>query len=83
MELNVFSQLQLLVQRLRPDDTCVIAPASRLIQDLGLTSFEMMVLLCDIEETFNLTMEVDDMPKAVTLADLTSRLEKALNIVNG
>ena len=59
-----------------------IDPDSHLVHDLGLTSFEVMVLLCDIEETFRVVVEVNEIPKTLTFSNLATFLEERTSLVD-
>jgi len=53
-----------------------IKPESALVADLGLTSFDMMSLIIEFEEHFNIEISDKDIRKLITVADVAAYIEK-------
>lgn len=49
--------------------------ASTLAGDLCLSSLERMLIICDIEEAFNITISVEDLPLFITVGDMVNYLK--------
>ena len=51
-------------------DPGALQPESRLREDLGVSSLEMLGLVLALEENFGLTMNEEDLPQIVTFQDV-------------
>jgi len=51
---------------------------SRLFEDLHADSANVMILVMDIEEAFNITVDDDVLPRIRTVGDVVTYLEKAV-----
>lgn len=54
----------------RQDNDIDITPDSHLIRDLGVSSLEMMMIICKIEDYYNIKISLNDLQKAQTVLDL-------------
>ena len=53
-----------------------IGNSSRLIQDIGLSSFDVMGLVCSFEENFEIEIPDRDIAKVRTVQDIIDTIEK-------
>lgn len=65
-----FSKFCEILRGTMPDQTVVIRPNSRLVDDLCLCSFDMMVVLDEIERTTNTSVCLDNLISVKTVQDL-------------
>ena len=66
---------QLLADQLQID-VSTIKPESRLFEDLHADSANVMIMVMDIEEAFNITVDDDILPTVRTVGDIVAYLEK-------
>ena len=57
-------------------DPAQIKPESRLMEDLKADSANIMVMIMDLEDTFGITVEDDQIMKLKTVGDVVDYLEK-------
>lgn len=57
----------------RTDDE--ITPASRLAEDLDIDSFEILMLIGELEEEFNVSIGENQLDGVVTVGDIAAKLE--------
>ncbi len=75
---DIFDKVtELLVSQL-PVDKAVMKPESRMIEDLGADSANIMILICDVENEFNITVDNDVLGRIVTVDDLVKYLEQEI-----
>ena len=55
--------------------TMTITADSRLVEDLGLDSLDLVTVLMNLEDHFGLKIELDEVPSIQSVADLASHLE--------
>lgn len=53
-----------------------VTPESRLVEDLGADSANMMMLIMDLEAEFDLTVEDDVLARIKTVDDIVKYIEK-------
>jgi acyl carrier protein len=53
-----------------------VKPESRLVEDLGADSANMMMLIMDLEAEFDMTVEDDALTKIKTVDDIVKYIEK-------
>ncbi len=58
-------------------DTSALTPASRLREDLGMSSIGMLYMAMSLEEEFNISLNNDDFGRLLTLGDVIARVEGA------
>ena len=51
-------------------DPSALQPESRLREDLGVSSLEMLGLVLALEENFGLTIDEEDLPQIITFQDV-------------
>ena len=71
----MLDQLKEIIERyadVNPDD---IRGDTKLVEELGLTSFAVMGMMGDIEEAFDITVDEAELTDIVTLDDLIAYIE--------
>ncbi len=58
-------------------DPATITPESRLMEDLKADSANIMVMIMDLEDTFGITVEDDQIMKLHTVGDVVNYIAKA------
>lgn len=58
-------------------DTSALTPASRLREDLGMSSIGMLYMAMSLEEEFNISLNNDDFGRLLTVGDVIARVEGA------
>ena len=58
-------------------DPATIQPESRLMEDLKADSANIMVMIMDLEDTFGITVEDDQIMKLRTVGDVVEYIAKA------
>ena len=66
---------QIIVEQLGVDENQVDASAS-FIDDLGADSLDIVELIMDLEQEFNIEIPDEELPKVQTVADIVGYLEK-------
>ena len=56
-----------------------ISAEHRLAEDVGLTSISMLMLVINIEETFNIELPIKEASQCVTVGDIVKVIEGCLN----
>ncbi|MBR6257227.1 MAG: acyl carrier protein [Lachnospiraceae bacterium] len=56
-----------------------VSPSSAIKTDLGLDSFELMDLICLVEDTFGVEIEEDAYHSFVTVQDFCDHMEKLIS----
>lgn len=70
---------EILRDQLGIDDSQVITPETRLIEDLNCDSLDTVETLMAFEEEFDIEVTDEDADKCRTVADIVALLEKVLN----
>ncbi len=52
-----------------------ISPEDRLREDLGLDSFDTLMIGCDLEDEFNISIDPDEMTGLKVVQDIVDKLE--------
>lgn len=65
----------ILAEQLRIDES-TITPESRIKDDLGADSLDVMMLLMEIEDVYGVTVPDEELATFVTVADVIDYLEK-------
>ena len=73
---EVFEKVAELIEAQLPVSKDQIKPESRLIQDLGADSANIMILICDIENEFDIQVENEMLTKINTVDDIVAYLVK-------
>ena len=69
MEKEVFKQLREIIYEYLGDDEIEITEDSNFINDLGLSSLDMISIVGQAEDAFNIVVEDRDMPNIKTMND--------------
>ena len=72
---EIFDKVTELLASQLPVDQAAMKPESRMIEDLGADSANIMILICDVENEFGITVDNDMLTKIVTVDDLVKYLE--------
>ena len=75
---EIFDKVTELLASQLPVDKAAMKPESRMIEDLGADSANIMILICDVENEFSITVDNDMLTKIVTVDDLVKYLESEL-----
>lgn len=75
---DIFDKVTELLASQLPVDKAVMKPESRMIEDLGADSANIMILICDVENEFNITVDNDVLGRIVTVDDLVKYLEQEI-----
>ncbi len=73
---TVFDKVSDLIVAQLPISKEQIKPESKLIQDLGADSANIMILICDIENEFNVQVDNDMLATVSTVDDIVKYLTK-------
>ena len=72
----MFDQLKELICNYVDVDPASITPQSKFIEDLGFNSYDFMSLLGELESTFDITVNEEDVLKITTVQEAVDYLEK-------
>ena len=70
MSEKILKQLQDIIREYSGKDDLVITEKSSLVNDLELSSLDIINLIGSIEDTFNIEIEDEDVVKMVTVGDV-------------
>lgn len=75
--MNTMDRLKDLIDRVFEGeiDTSALSPASRLKEEVGMSSIGMLYMAMALEEEFGLSLNNDDFAKLLTVADVIARIE--------
>ncbi|MBQ3762904.1 MAG: acyl carrier protein [Clostridia bacterium] len=73
---TVFNKVSELILAQLPISADQIKPESRLVEDLGADSANIMILICDIENEFDVQVDNDMLAKVSTVDDIVKYLLK-------
>ena len=71
---EVFEKIAGLIEMQLPVSKDQIKPESRLVEDLGADSANIMILICDIESEFDIQVENEMLAKITTVDDIVQYL---------
>ncbi len=54
----------------------LITHDTTLIGDIGLSSLELIMIVCDIEKVYNVEISIDDVADFITVGDMISYLQR-------
>ena len=72
----VYEKVVEYITQQRPVKPADVKPESRLVEDLGADSANMMMLIMDLEAEFDLTVEDDVLSNIKTVDDIVKYIEK-------
>ena len=75
---DIFEKVTELLASQLPVEQAAMKPESRMIEDLGADSANIMILICDVENEFGITVDNDMLGKIVTVDDLVKYLENEI-----
>ena len=73
---TVFDKVAELIEAQLPVTRDQIKAESRLVEDLGADSANIMILICDIENEFDVQVDNDMLAKVITVDDIVKYLAK-------
>ncbi len=73
---SVFEKVRELIVAQLPVSEDKIKPESKLVEDLGADSANIMILICDIENEFDVQVDNDMLAKVSTVDDIVKYLAK-------
>ena len=76
MKKEIFDKVAELIVAQLPVDIEKVKPESRLVEDLGADSANVMILVFDLEREFNIEVDNDMLAKVETVKDIVDYLEK-------
>ena len=76
MKKEIFDKVAQLIVAQLPVDIEKVKPESRLVEDLGADSANVMILVFDLEREFNIEVDNDMLAKVETVKDIVDYLEK-------
>ena len=74
----VFEKVRELIVNQLPVKAADVKPESRLIEDLGADSANLMMLIMDLEGEFDMQVDDDMLPQIKTVGDIVACIEKKL-----
>ncbi len=57
-------------------DLSLITYDTTLVGDIGLSSLELIMIVCDIEKVYNVEISIDDVADFITVGDMISYLQR-------
>lgn len=76
MNQSIFNKVAELIAQQLPVTIDQIKPESKLVEELGADSANIMILVFDIESEFNVEIDNDMLAKVSTVKDIVDYLEK-------
>lgn len=76
MNQSIFNKVAELIAQQLPVTIDQIKPESKLVEELGADSANIMILVFDIESEFNVEVDNDMLAKVSTVKDIVDYLEK-------
>ena len=74
--MNVFDKVKEFMLMQLPVSADKITPEARLLEDLGADSANLMMLIMDLENEFNITVEDEALTTIKTVGDVVAYIEK-------
>lgn len=71
------AELQAIVRKVGkvPADR-LVAPETRLVEDLGIDSLDLVAVFLNVQDRFDVVIEDDDVPRLKTVADLAAYITR-------
>lgn len=57
-------------------DLSLVTCDTTLVGDLGLSSLELIMIVCDIEKVYNVEISIEDVADFITVGDMISYLQR-------
>ena len=75
-EQSIFEQLKEIIVEQMGVPPHVVTPEARLVQDLGCDSLDIIEILIEVEDTFEIQVSDDDAARISTVAEAVAAIEK-------
>ena len=72
----IFDQVKTMIAKQLRIDEAAITRETRLVEDLKADSANIMVMIMDLEDSFSITVEDDQIMKLKTVGDVADYIEK-------
>ena len=72
----IFENVKAMIAKQLKVDAATITPESRLIEDLKADSANVMVMIMELEDTYGIMVEDDQIMKMKTVGDVVAYIEK-------
>lgn len=72
----IFENVKAMIAKQLKVDAATITPESRLIEDLKADSANVMVMIMELEDTYGIMVEDDQIMKMKTVSDVVAYIEK-------
>ena len=72
--MELFTEVASIIKR-NKEQAFDIKPQDRLREDLNIDSFDTMMIACEIEDHFHITIDPDEFKKLVVVKDIVDNLE--------
>lgn len=82
MKTEVFEQLKEIIYDYLGDDEIQINEDSLFIDDIGLSSLDMISIVGEVEDTFEIVVEDKDMPSIKTMNDAVNYIAERKEAIN-
>lgn len=76
MEFEKIQKIIAEVLNFKPEE---IKPETKFVDDLGADSLDLLQIVLEIEQTFEISISDDELENIVTVADAVQEINKALN----
>ena len=78
MNIEIFEKLKEIIYDYLGDDEIEIRQDSLFIDDLGLSSLDMITIVGEVEDCFGIVVEDEDMPSIKTMEDAVNYIDKKI-----
>lgn len=82
MKTEIFEQLKEIIYDYLGDDEIQINEDSLFIDDIGLSSLDMISIVGEVEDTFKIVVEDKDMPSIKTMNDAVNYIAERKEAIN-
>ena len=82
MKTEIFEQLKEIIYDYLGDDEIQINEDSLFIDDIGLSSLDMISIVGEVEDTFEIVFEDKDMPSIKTMNDAVNYIAERKEAIN-
>ena len=82
MKTEIFEQLKEIIYDYLGDDEIQINEDSLFIDDIGLSSLDMISIVGEVEDTFEIVVEDKDMPSIKTMNDAVNYIAERKEAIN-
>ena len=78
MNIEIFEKLKEIIYDYLGDDEIEIRQDSLFIDDIGLSSLDMITIVGEVEDYFGIVVEDEDMPAIKTMEDAVNYIDKKI-----